>query len=432
MLMILSYFLLLVAVYTVLRGYPNGPYLLANGFWLFLSLPCAIAYFFIYKDSSGNISFGSYSLSANTYLFVYYFQIASLLSSLSCYKIGFRYGLRHPAKSLYIVDEGSRTYRLVTFFVLIFSIFILLYVHSVFGFELLLDPRRLYEASRSDYGLHFFLLGVALRLGVLLVLLSSFYHKKKIIFLLILFSVFTGAKINTQVIVLFVVAYYILFYRNGSIGFKHFILLGMISLPVIYLLISLTFKGSEADIFLLLVSYINEPWNNFSLLVQSFDQNFSDFFYGLLTLENNFVSHIPRPLFPDKPYLFGLFRLADQYFPEVVSLGIGAPSFGTEGIAFADFGVAGLFFLIITRGVIAWVLGRISCILTRDQANNGSGNFIYFGFMMVFSDLYFLTLPPSNPLLDNLIVILLLSVFFGIKKSRVKFEVSSERVLRRG
>jgi len=248
--------------------------------------------------------------------------------------------------------------------------------------------------------------------------MSNFRGKGLLFTVLLAFSIFTGAKVNTYVIIMFAAMYFIVFSRAGRLNLKLLIKLFIIAFPLVYLLIWLTFQDSEINIFELLVAYVNEPWNNFTLLVQSFDLHFRDFFFGALTWENNVVSRIPRLLFPEKPYLFGGFRLADEYFPETVALGIGAPSFGSEGIVYADWGVLGLLMLISLKWLLSWVLGRLTCLLTFNQTGSIQGNFLYFGVLLIMADIYFLTLPPSNNLVDNLVVVIGLSLLFGIKFKR--------------
>lgn len=415
MILIVVYLVVLATILFGSRRLPTGPFLLANAYGLFLTLPCALAYYLIFSDDSG-IDYGSYLLQPSVYIWIFCFQGLVFLAGYAGYRSGFRYGVRHPSPAIIHVDNGALSYKMITLFMVILAVGILVYVHAAFGFAYIFEPRRLYEVSREGYGTHYFALGFSLRLAALLLLMSNFRGKGLLFTALLAFSVFTGAKVNTYVIVMFATMYFIVFARGGRLNVKLLIKLALIALPLVYLLIWLTFQDSEINIFELLVAYVNEPWNNFTLLVQSFDEHFYDFFLGALTWENNVISRIPRPLFPEKPYLFGGFRLADAYFPETVALGIGAPSFGSEGIVYADWGVFGLLMLVSLKWLLSWVLGRFTCLVTHNQTGSIQGNFLYFGVLLIMADMYFLTLPPSNNLVDNLVVVIGLSVLFGIRR----------------
>ena len=415
MILIVAYFVVLATILFGSRRLPTGPFLLANAYGLFLTLPCALAYYLIFSDKFG-IDYGYYVLQSSVYTWIFCFQAFVFLAGYVGYRSGFRYGVRHPPRSIIHVDNEALSYKMITLLMVVLAVGILIYVHAAFGFAYIFEPRRLYEVSREGYGTHYFALGFSLRLAALLLLMSNFRGKAFLFTALLAFSVFTGAKVNTYVIVMFATMYFIVFARGGRLNVKLLIKLALIALPLVYLLIWLTFQDSEINIFELLVAYVNEPWNNFTLLVQSFDQHFHDFFLGALTWENNVISRIPRPLFPEKPYLFGGFRLADQYFPETVALGIGAPSFGPEGIVYADWGVFGLLMLLSLKWLLSWILGRFTCLVTNNQTGSIKGNFLYFGVLLIMADMYFLTLPPSNNLVDNLIVVIGLSLLFGIRR----------------
>lgn len=415
MILIIAYVLVLATVLLGSRRLPTGPFLLANAYGLFLTLPCALAYYLLYSNDFG-IDYGNFVLQSPIYTWIFCFQACVLFAGYAGYRSGFRYGVRHPPTSLVHVDNEAPSYKLITLLMVILAVGILVNVHTAFGFAYILEPRRLYEVSREGFGTHYFALGLSLRLAALLLLMSNFRGKALMLTGLLALSVFTGAKVNTYVITMFAVMHFIVFARAGRVNGKLLIKLALIALPLVYLLIWLTFQDSEINILELLVAYVNEPWNNFSLLVQSFDQHFRDFFLGTLTWENNIISRIPRPFFPEKPYLFGGFRLANEYFPETVALGIGAPSFGSEGIAYADWGVFGLLMLLSLKWLLSWVLGRFTCLMTYNQTGSIQGNFLYFGVLVIMADMYFLTLPPSNNLVDNLFVVIGLSLLFGIRR----------------
>lgn len=413
-----GYLLLLIILLNENRKYPAGIFILANAYTLFLTLPAAVAYYVNFKVGD-KLEYGDFDLDADIYLAVFYFQIISVLFSLWLYKIGFKQRQIKPVKRFFSVDNTTASYRWMTILLLVISSLTLLYVHSAFNFEYILEPRRLYELSRESFGIHFFALGLTLRLAALLVLLSPFRRKKLIFLALLVFTAITGAKINTYILLMFAAVYFIIYRKNGRISTSLLVKMLVGAIPFTYVLVAITFQGVEANIIDLLIGYVNEPWNNFVLLAQSFDSHFDQFFHGAMTLENNLISRIPRPLFPDKPHLFGGFRLGNAYFPEVVDLGFGAPSFGAEGIVYADWGVAGLGLLMLFNGACSYILGNITSILIRTSSSRRFG-FIYFGLLLIFSNFYFFTLPPSNNLVDNVLIVFGLALVFKIQVRSMK------------
>lgn len=425
---VLAYVLLMIVMLSGTRRFPSGPFLLANAYSLFLTLPAALLYYASF-ERNGSIDYGDYQLNAIVYISDFCFQVVSLLLSLALYRWGYQQRQRAPSRHFLAVDTSKASYWRTTSMLIFISVSTLIYVHSAFGFELLFEPRRLYELSRADFGSEFFLLGLTLRLAALLVLMSTARRRALIFVILLIFSVMTGAKVNTYIMLMFATSYYVVFHRRGRIPIALLLKLLLVAAPVVYILIAITFQGVETNIIELLVAYVNEPWNNFVLLAQSYDQHFHHLFGGLLTWENNTISRVPRLLFPDKPYLFGGFRLADEFFPQTVALGIGAPSFGAEGIVYADWGVAGLAMLMLFKSACFWLLGRITSTLVSAPEARRFG-FLYFGLLLVLSDFFFFTLPPSNNLVDNTLIVLVLAIVFGIRvrtKRRPPADVATNR-----
>jgi hypothetical protein len=413
--MILIAVIYLATLYCVLkrnRNYPSGIFVLANAYDLFLTLPSALL-FYISNRRQSWIDYGNYHLAPSLYIGFFVFQALSILVSLLSYRRGFRKRWLNPAKYFLGVDSSRNSYAWLTGLFAVTAILTLGYVHSAFGFVFITQPRSLYEASRDGFGSQYFVLGLMLRLAALMVLMSVFRHRRPIFVALFVFSIFTGAKVNTYIIVMMYVAYLVVFHWKGNIPIKMLLKLLVAATPIIWILIALTFQGTQVNLFELLVDYINEPWNNFVLLVQTHGQYFHGFFGGLLTWEDNLISRIPRPLFPGKPYLFGGFRLADAYFPS----SIGIPSFGAEGIVYADWSFAGLVLLMLMKAMCSWLLGKTTATLLQATEARSIG-FIYFGLVIVLSNFYFFTLPPANTLIDNLLVIYVLALTVGIRVRR--------------
>lgn len=110
-------------------------------------------------------------------------------------------------------------------------------------------------------------------------------------------------------------------------------------------------------------SAYSDQFNNYMTEVATW----TDFRYGVLSLQDNFYAFIPRSLFPNKPDVFGAIELSEWYF-SFERLKAGAPSFGRFGRIWADFGLVSLVFL----PAMALIKGRVArlaeeCIFNRRE-----------------------------------------------------------------
>jgi hypothetical protein len=86
--------------------------------------------------------------------------------------------------------------------------------------------------------------------------------------------------------------------------------------------------------------------------------------WGRLTLEGEIYARIPRFLYPAKPSNFGIFKLAQDYYPAWYRADTGSPDFNI-GMQYADFGPMAIIYLCITStftgimtGLVVRSLGR--------------------------------------------------------------------------
>lgn len=409
--------LLLFFSLKIVSGYPIATFLLANSFYLIITLPCALAYYIIFVEGD-RIWYGSFWLDSLSYSVLFCLQVVVVFLGYVFYRFGYQGVMCGSVRTFYFIKTGTLSFFLFAILSFVISVSVVLYVHASFGFTYLFAPRRLYELSRDGFGLHYFIFGFFLRLSAILILFSRFRFRLAFLVFLFFFSIFTGAKVNSYVILMISLFYYFVFVERGILRFRIILLFSLILAPMVLLLLKVTFLSSNVNIFLLLVAYANEPWNNFILLVQTFVDRFDSLFFGSIWLENNIVSRIPRFLFEGKPYVYGGFRIANEYFPENVALGLGAPSFGQEGMYFVDFGYFGLFLQVCVKCILFWFLGRFSAISIKFNPGLSVGKFYYFSLILICSNIYLVILPPSNNLFDNFLIFAFLGVFFGVRRYR--------------
>ncbi|HRJ27629.1 MAG TPA: hypothetical protein PLO61_08995 [Fimbriimonadaceae bacterium] len=81
--------------------------------------------------------------------------------------------------------------------------------------------------------------------------------------------------------------------------------------------------------------------------------------YGQSWAEDLLYTYIPRALDPEKPIVYGAFRLQQQVYPELTppdEVLIGTFPIGAWGEGFANFGYAGI---VLTLGLLGWAVSRL-------------------------------------------------------------------------
>jgi hypothetical protein len=86
--------------------------------------------------------------------------------------------------------------------------------------------------------------------------------------------------------------------------------------------------------------------------------------WGRLTLEAEIYARVPRVLYPEKPSNFGMFKLAQDYYPEWYRSDTGDPDFNI-GMQYADFGPLAILFLCLTSSLSGILTGLVVRSLNR-------------------------------------------------------------------
>lgn len=203
----------------------------------------------------------------------------------------------------------------------------------------LLDPRYIYEQTRTGYGVQFFGSALLTNLALILFLLSKRRFHFIFIVLLIGFTLSKGSKgqILTDILIYAIWAVYVL---RKHFDIKHTLAWAVLVSSILAGIFVLNYRG-EIDSLVLTVASYSDYNRNASLILEDSD---TQIYYGQLSYENIVYSKIPRALWADKPKNFGAFLLAETYLPLLFELDQGAPSFGI-GIYFADFGVLAYLFI---------------------------------------------------------------------------------------
>jgi hypothetical protein len=238
-------------------------------------------------------------------------------------------------------------------FFLVSLIFVLILARD-FGIKIFTNPREVYTETRLGYGLIYFLGHIFV---ILFFILTSYWSKNIIIPAVL--SIFLSYPLGTKTYVLqiLVISLYMYVFMEGKkISFVKFTTIALTFLISLFLaFIVMTPYVTINHLSTMLYDFLNysDYSRNFMLLLKYL----KGFYFGQITLENNLFSLIPRMLFPDKPKIFGVFRLALEFYPSWTLGFTGAPSFGVFGGVFADFGWLSLLIIIFNATLSGFVIG---------------------------------------------------------------------------
>ena len=266
-------------------------------------------------------------------LFDYRFSAMLMVYSLSfCAYAAFIAGLM-------LVEHRPPPVRRITLPNYLFVAWILLiaawavYVPILIEFrQFLTDPRQIYEQTRVGYGFSTYGSALLTFCAYIVYLMSSKKGRIPFYAALLLLITLKGAKGQFFVLIgILVIA------KVYLEGFRYSItrsaIYGSLAAVGTLYLFAFTYRGEIGNIFVTIAGY-SDYNRNAALVVQ--DGTFGGY-GGQITAESLWIPKVPRAFWPEKPLMFGEFRLAAQYYPEWFALQTGSPSFGF-GTYLADFG----------------------------------------------------------------------------------------------
>lgn len=211
---------------------------------------------------------------------------------------------------------------------------VLLYLPVMLKFRAdLLNPRAIYEQTRTGYGINFFLSTLFSTLAFVLYLFKTRSPTRRLIFFSIcaLLTLSHGSK----GLVLYLAMIWLLHRRyadNKPLSLKATVsLLVPMAAGMVGLFYFMATGLEIADLVNHIFGYSDYTANGMLVI-----EDDGPAMYGTLFFEDNFYSRIPRAIYEDKPKEFGSFYLAQKYFPESFLLDQGVPAFGI-GVPFSDF-----------------------------------------------------------------------------------------------
>jgi hypothetical protein len=398
-------------------------------FALVVELPAAIYSYSQFNANSG--VYNSYELSESIYGVLFIFYLVSIMSQVFFTVEGFKVSKVKLLRRVPYADSKEPIYQIIFFVFFLSSLFLSLYLQSVFKFQYILDPRRLYEQTRDGYGNVYFTIGTFIRVAFFMNLFSSSKQLVKLFFgsVLFLLALITGSKSCPYSLGLYTVSYLLVFKYRNSLPKKMVLSLFGLSVPLTFLLIRLSFGElgeTPADLVSkvsqIVASYVNEGFNNTVLLIGTFDARFDSYFYGDLLLEDNLLTRVPRFLYPNKPYVFGSFRLSYEYFYTSTLANQGYATFGKFGALFADFGYLGFLFPLVISSITSCLSGYLLGLIVR--INNPNYSFVFFYLLLSISLVNFVSVPPANNIVEDLLLLSLLLIVLPSKSLVIDTKLS--------
>jgi hypothetical protein len=229
---------------------------------------------------------------------------------------------------------------------------VLLYLPVLLQFsDYILDPRRIYEQTRTGFGANFYLSSSLAYLAVILILFSkrSSAVKAFVIILCALVLSLHGSK-GQVLSLLFLLILFEIYVRGYKLKLMPALIVGAGVATVGVALFAATMALNGPLEALESISEYSDYTRNAMLVI---DSNIPRQ-YGRLTLESNIISLIPRALMPSKPKNFGPMYLDEQFYPESLDEDAGSPAFGV-GLQYADFGVFAIGYLALFAAFRGWL-----------------------------------------------------------------------------
>jgi hypothetical protein len=285
-----------------------------------------------------------------------YYNYAIFITSLSliCELIVIRSSLSFlKAKENYFrpilySDRALRNRKLLLrFSAIFFMLFIVSFYFLSYGFGFInwiVDPRTGYQYYRAGSG-HWFGLSITF-LSISFVLASLSAESIRRIFVLffayLAISYFLGTK--NLILMMSVYLMILLWYKR----YDHLSRIFLIIMPVAFfgMLINFFSWGIEGNILISITSYFDH-YKHSAMYFEAYFNDQIDLMGGKVFI-SSFWSLIPRSLFEEKPYVYGLLHVNEFFWPGAAEA-TNTPAFGGPIASFADFGIIGVILLPILR-----------------------------------------------------------------------------------
>jgi oligosaccharide repeat unit polymerase len=343
-----------------------------------------------------------------------YYNIAIAITSLSIFveylllRFAFLISNKYTFNS-YSLNIKTRYSKMIhasiIFYFLFFLSFYMLSSSSFGFFNWLKDPRTGYQLHRVGAG-KFWVFSISF-LSVSFAILTLYVKKNINLFIFLLFYLYSAFLLGSKGIVLdFLVFFIIILWVRRFQNLKKVFL---ITLPVALVLMlvnffsSMGFNGDGTD-YEKVLSYFDYYINSAMYFKEYYSGKIS-LFYGQIYF-SDFWNLIPRGLFPNKPYVYGI-TLVNEYFFPGAAAETNTPAFGGPISYFADFGILGVI-LMTFIDPFKFVYYFFLCQLLKNYDYLKIKNNLYVFIMFLFFTAPFFLFSLSFPL--NMLFLLFVSL----------------------
>jgi hypothetical protein len=223
------------------------------------------------------------------------------------------------------------------FFISLLFFFLLMYNSGEY-LKWITDPREAYISNRSGSGLFY-------ALSINFISLSFFFRcfatnsiKKAIkyfIFYCFLLIPFGSKGLFINFLIFFIIIIY-------KIDKKYLLKFSIPAILCALFLVLFNFKANLTNnLFSDIASYF-DYYINAAMYYNDYINNNIQLYYGKI-FTSSFWEYAPRLFFPDKPSVYGMLNVVENYYPGGPESG-NTPAFGGEVSSFADFGIIGVIF----------------------------------------------------------------------------------------
>jgi hypothetical protein len=208
------------------------------------------------------------------------------------------------------------------------------------------DSRQAYQSYRAGVGFIYLMVQWSLLFSLLYYFWARKPKLRGIVVGVILFSFvafFTGSKGNLLSGLVLAGVYYNFYVKR----IPFIVILGAIATVLLIFVSLLILQGSYVDL-LSTLSYFREYTETTGQFLARFDEFGFQWGYGALS---DLWFYVPRALYPDKPYEYGIVLINKVLFPGAAELGA-TPGILAWALAYLDFGVIGVFIAGVTTAFI--------------------------------------------------------------------------------
>ena len=268
-------------------------------------------------------------------------------------------------------------------------------------------PREIYKLTRTGYGLNFF--GSALLTNIAFVVFlfkhqASRMEKALFVGASLAISFLRGSKAHVFTLLALWILHEI-YVRGRRFGVGKALTFACILAAALVGMFSVfgTFEDAQ-DLAIGIVQYSDYTRNAMLVVDEPVDHGIP----GILTFENQVYSRIPRVFFPSKPKDFGIFYLAERYYPEWFEADTGSPDFGI-GVQFADFGYFAPVYLFLW-GVLQGIGAR--CFVERLRKHPNCPNFVL---LVFFASVVLIPIGSTYLLPEHFAIAIVLAFMFKLR-----------------